>query len=113
MTTTSTVPTLPATLTRGALFIGGQWRRPTTDERITVISPMTEQPIGGAPDSDPRDVDAAVDAARAAVRGSGWGALQPAERADIMLRFADALESRADETAAIVTAENGMPTSLS
>src|ERR1035441_1642802 len=42
------------------LFIGGHWRTPSTEQRLTVISPHSEKPIGDVPAAAPADVDAAV-----------------------------------------------------
>ena len=36
------------------LFIGGRWQAPATGQRITVISPHTEEPIGETPEATPR-----------------------------------------------------------
>ncbi|WP_016882471.1 MULTISPECIES: aldehyde dehydrogenase [unclassified Rhodococcus (in: high G+C Gram-positive bacteria)] len=99
--------------TRSHLFIDGRWHTPSTSDRITVISPTTEEPVGSAPDSTPAGVDAAVSAARRALRAPEWSALEPAERADLLRRFADALDRRRIDTAAIVTDENGMPAAIS
>jgi aldehyde dehydrogenase (NAD+) len=95
---------------RDALFVGGRWVAPSTPETITVISPTTEEPFGTAPGGGTADVDAAVAAARSALATSPWRTFGPDDRAQAMLAFADALEARAAETAAIVTGENGMPT---
>ena len=35
------------------LFIGGHWREPSTRNRIAVISPHSEEPIGEAPAAAP------------------------------------------------------------
>ena len=35
------------------LFIGGHWREPSTPNRITVISPHTEEVVGRVPDGQP------------------------------------------------------------
>ncbi|MFF4259902.1 aldehyde dehydrogenase [Streptomyces sp. NPDC001663] len=94
---------------REHLFIGGEWRPSTSPDTITVISPFTEQPVGRAPDTSPADIDAAVAAARHALTRSAWATWDVETRAAAIDRFADALERRADETARIVTAENGMP----
>ncbi|MFI6321013.1 aldehyde dehydrogenase [Nonomuraea sp. NPDC050556] len=95
------------------LFIGGEWRLPTGSETITVVSPSTEEPVGQAPLSAREDVDAAVAAANAALTSGDWSTWSAGERAEAMERFADALESRATETARLVTAENGMPIAVS
>jgi len=96
-----------------SLFVDGDWRQPSSSEVITVISPATEQAIGRAPCGAEADVDAAVAAARHALTSSVWAQWQPNRRAEAMERLADALEKRAQATAALVSSENGMPISLS
>lgn len=98
---------------REHLFIGGDWRPSTSPDTITVISPVTEHPVGRAPDTAPADVDAAVAAARHALTAAPWATWDAQTRAAAIDRLADALERRADETARLVTAENGMPISVS
>ncbi|MGE2691515.1 aldehyde dehydrogenase family protein [Mycolicibacterium pulveris] len=52
----------------------GRWCEPATAQRISVISPHTEEPIGETPHAAPEDVDRAVRCARAAFddhRGRG------------------------------------------
>src|ERR1700733_6139389 len=62
------------------LFIGGHWREPSTRNRIAVISPHSEEPIGEDPAPAPADVDAAVAAARDAFDHGPWPRLNPSER---------------------------------
>ena len=99
--------------TRSQHFIGGKFHDSTGSDTITVVSPTTEEPIGTAPDTTSEDLDRAVCAARQALSDSTWRDISPAERAALLHRFADSIESRAQETGAVVTAENGMPISLS
>jgi aldehyde dehydrogenase (NAD+) len=96
-----------------SLFIGGQWVTPHATEVNTVVSASTEEVIGRTPLADAADIDAAVTAARRAFDGTGWADLDPAERADALERFADEMAARATLIAETVTAENGMPISLS
>ncbi|WP_236075590.1 aldehyde dehydrogenase [Streptomyces coffeae] len=96
-----------------SLFIGGQWVTPHSAEVNTVVSAFTEEAIGQTPLADAEDAAAAVHAARRAFDSSGWSDLTAAERADVMERFAEELEQRAKLLAEVVTAENGMPFSLS
>ena len=92
------------------LPIDGQWVVPATSARILVQSASTEEYIGSVPDSSERDVNAAVAAARRAFDDpAGWAHWAPARRADVMERFAVALEARATETARRVSMQNGMP----
>lgn len=97
---------------RDTLFIDGQWREPDTGNRITAVSPLTEQEIGSFPASSTTDVDEAITAARRALRSDDWAGLSTSERADAIRRFANELESRAEDRATTVTLQNGMPIDL-
>ena len=48
------------------LFIGGRWQAPSTKQRLSVISPHTEESIGETPEASPEDVDKAVEEDREA-----------------------------------------------
>lgn len=108
----SVLITPAAELDRPYLFIGGEWVTPTGEESLALYEAATEQPLGTVAVAGASDVDAAVGAARAALDGP-WGAASPAERAEHLLRMADALERRVNDTAALVSRENGTITSLS
>jgi acyl-CoA reductase-like NAD-dependent aldehyde dehydrogenase len=97
---------------RDAFYIGGEWAKPTSDSRIEVINPTTEELCGSVPEGAEGDIDRAVVAARRAFDGSGWRDLEPAERATYINRLADAIEKRSDEVARTVTLQNGMPIAL-
>src|SRR5262252_8720200 len=49
-------------------FIGGRWVPAKSGRTFTNLNPATGEPLGEFPDSGPDDVDAAVQAARAAMR---------------------------------------------
>jgi acyl-CoA reductase-like NAD-dependent aldehyde dehydrogenase len=96
------------------LFIGGEWVSPSSSQTITVIGSSTEEVIGSVPDSQEADVDAAVDAARAAFDDpEGWANWDAGRRADVIERFAGEVEKRAEDIAKAVSAQNGMPISIS
>ncbi|MCE7082598.1 aldehyde dehydrogenase [Streptomyces sp. ST2-7A] len=81
--------------------------RPAEPVGRPVIDPTTEDTIALVPDTDPAAVDAAV--ARADAAGTRWAALAPADRARALRRFADVVDGRLDELAALETAEAGHP----
>jgi len=92
------------------LYIGGEWTRPATSNTIPVHSAATEQQVGVVPEGGEADVDAAVAAARKAFDDpQGWSRWEPARRAEVLERFAVALEKRAEETQRRVSMQNGMP----
>ncbi|QTI70888.1 aldehyde dehydrogenase [Gordonia polyisoprenivorans] len=100
-------------LDRRRLFIGGRWVEPSSGSAVTdVIEAATEKSVGSAVLGSPADIDAAVAAARAASAGP-WSAMPGGERAELLERFASALQSRARDTARLVSRENGMPIALS
>jgi acyl-CoA reductase-like NAD-dependent aldehyde dehydrogenase len=75
-------------------FIGGSWQTPTSETRVTVISPNDESIVADLPDVGPADVDKAVSAARVAFDEGRWSELPTSERISALRRFTDALLSR-------------------
>jgi len=94
-------------------FIGGDWQSSTSPGMSEIVSPSTERTFAFAPTGTTADVDAAVNAARAALCSAIWRDATGAERARWMRALADELAKRGDLTAALVSGENGMPISLS
>lgn len=82
-----------------SLFIGGEWVTPDSQKTITVLSASTEDVLGTVPEANERDVDRAVESARAAFDApTGWSTWPGSKRAETMRRLASALESRSEET---------------
>ncbi len=96
---------------REKLFIGGQWVDPSGSDRLDVINPTTEEPIGSIPMGTSGDVDRAVAAARDAFEV--WSQTSREQRAERLAAIAAGLGERADEIAALVSTELGMPLKLS
>lgn len=97
------------TYNRDALYIGGLWQRPNSQEQINVVSAVTEQPIGFVPRGNKADIDAAVSAARAAFDAGPWPRFTVAERVSVVRRMITVLERRKEEMAQTITAEMGSP----
>jgi aldehyde dehydrogenase (NAD+) len=95
------------------LFIAGQWRKPANQQRLTVFSPHSEEPIGDVPVAAPEDVDAAVSAARYAFDHGPWPRLDPRERMRKIEDLAAIYTGHVDEMADLITAEMGSPRSFS
>jgi acyl-CoA reductase-like NAD-dependent aldehyde dehydrogenase len=89
------------------LFIGGEWAEPSGPERLDLVSPHDQSPLGRAAQALPADVDRAVAAARAAFDEGTWPRTPPAERIAVLRRLNALREARADDVAAIISAENG------
>lgn len=90
-----------------ALYIDGAWQQPSGQGLAEVINPATEQTAGAVPLGDERDVERAVAAARRAF--GTWSRTSSGERAGYIRALVDQLRTRADEMAAVITAELGMP----
>jgi aldehyde dehydrogenase (NAD+) len=101
------------TLDYQQLFIGGRWQAPATNQRLTVISPHTEEPIGETPEATAADVDKAVTAARDAFDNGPWPRLSPVERMEKIEKLAAVYAGHLDEMADLITAEMGSPRSFS
>ena len=95
-------------LDRG-LFINNTWRPAESGKTFSLINPATEQGFGRVADASEADVDAAVKAARTAFDSGPWPRMTPRERADALLRFAEALEADSEVLARLVTMEGGFP----
>ncbi|GHC44162.1 aldehyde dehydrogenase [Streptomyces cinnamoneus] len=94
-------------ITYGKLFIGGTWTDPSDPQLLDILSPHDESVVGRAAQARPADVDRAVAIARAAFDEGTWPNTPPAERIAVLRRLTTLREARAEEIAAVITAENG------
>ncbi|MBL8585028.1 MAG: aldehyde dehydrogenase [Rhizobiaceae bacterium] len=90
-------------------FVGGRRVDPLGSESIEVRSPYDGTLVGSAPLAAKADVDLAVAVARQAFDEGPWPRMPVAKRISVIRRFAELYEARADEFAALVTAEMGAP----
>jgi len=95
------------------LYIGGRWQKPSTGQRLSVISPHTEEEIGQTPEAAPEDVDKAVTAARKAFDEGPWPRLTVGERMEKIEKLAAIYMAETDAIADLITAEMGSPKSFS
>jgi acyl-CoA reductase-like NAD-dependent aldehyde dehydrogenase len=87
-------------------LIDGRHVAPTTGEWIDNFDPSTGEPWAKVPASGVADVDAAVEAARRALRGP-WSQISVGERAAMMRRLADLVMKHVDELARLESRGNG------
>jgi phenylacetaldehyde dehydrogenase len=90
------------------MLIGSDWVDAQSGVVLEVLNPATEQSIAQVPAGDAADVDRAVKAARECFEGV-WSKVVPAERAKILWRLADLVDSRAADFAALEVSDNGKP----
>jgi betaine-aldehyde dehydrogenase len=91
-------------------FVNGEWCDAADGATSDLISPVTGEVFGTAPVSSAADVDAAFGAAATAFET--WRDSTPGERQLALLRFADAIEARADEIVAAESENTGKPITL-
>ena len=90
------------------LFIGGNFVEPSGGEYFETVNPASEEVIARIARGSSRDVDRAVQAARAAYDET-WSKLKPAERGKYIFRIARMLQERAREFAVIESLDGGKP----
>ncbi len=92
-------------------FINGAFVGSASGRTFEDINPANGQVIGRVHEAGRAEVDAAVKAARAALKGP-WGKLSVAERAEILHRVADGITARFDEFLEAECLDTGKPKSL-
>src|SRR5260221_416489 len=93
-----------------ANFINGTFVPPRSGIYFDDVNPATEEVIAQIPDSDERDIDDAVAAAKAAF--PAWSRTPAAERSRLLLKLADLIERDAEELARTESIDNGKTLSL-
>jgi betaine-aldehyde dehydrogenase len=91
-------------------FVDGAPADVQDGKTTTILDPSTGEAYAEAPLSGPEDVDAACKAAARAFRS--WRDTTPAERSRMLLKLADAVESRANEFVAAEGRNTGKPLAL-
>lgn len=87
------------------LFINNEWK--TSSKKFETLNPSNEKPIASVYEAGVEEVDAAVEAARNAMKT--WRSVPGEVRARKMLKLASLLESKIDLFAAVEAADSGKP----
>jgi phenylacetaldehyde dehydrogenase len=90
------------------LLIGGEWVDPISNEQTEVYDPATESLLATVACGGAADVDRAVAAARAALKGE-WSKISSHERSRLIWKLADELEQRLNLATELEVLDNGMP----
>ncbi|MFF9407733.1 aldehyde dehydrogenase family protein [Streptomyces anandii] len=77
------------------------------EQLLQVINPATEEVVATVPAADAHDIDRAV--ARAVAAQRSWAAAAPADRARLLRRFAEVVDTHAEELALLEVREAGHP----
>jgi gamma-glutamyl-gamma-aminobutyraldehyde dehydrogenase len=102
--TTAALPTF-----RTQAFIDGAFRDAASGRTFATENPATGQAIADVAAGDAADIDAAVKASRLAFEDGRWSRRAPADRKQVLLRFADAIEANLEELATLDALEAGKP----
>ena len=94
------------------IFVGGSWIEPSTDAKLPVIMPSTEQLFLEVAEAQPADVDRAVEAARTAFDTGPWPRMSHAERAVYLDAIADEILRRKPELIDMWVSEVGTTISI-
>ena len=89
------------------LWIGGEWRDAAGGATLEVEDPATGEALCEVADASVEDARSALDAACAAQ--AEWAAHPPRQRGEILRRAYEALMSRVDDLALLMTLEMGKP----
>ncbi|HAT1157144.1 TPA: aldehyde dehydrogenase family protein [Corynebacterium striatum] len=79
----------------------------TVDEGREIINPATEEVVGVAPEGSVEELNAAVE--RAVQAQKSFAKLSDAERCDLLLKAADAIEASAEPLVELLSREQGKP----
>src|SRR5664280_2456202 len=91
-------------------FVTGASVEPEGEVTSDIVSPVTAQVVAKAPVSTAAEVDRAYGAAAAAFEV--WGEATPSQRQQALLKFADAVQSRAEQFVHLESENTGKPYAL-
>jgi len=94
---------------RHQAFINGRYVDALSGESFACISPIDGRTLVNVAACDVADVDRAVRAAREAFDGGAWRNAAPADRKRVLLKFAELIDTHAEELALLDTLDMGKP----
>jgi aminobutyraldehyde dehydrogenase len=98
---------MSVTVSRYQNFVGGKWVDAAEGETAEILNPATGETIAEVPQGTQADVDRAVEAAKAAL--PEWLETTPGERAEMLLKLADAIDENAEELTQLESQNVGKP----
>ncbi|MCZ2404885.1 5-carboxymethyl-2-hydroxymuconate semialdehyde dehydrogenase [Paenarthrobacter sp. Z7-10] len=90
-------------------YIDGKFVDSVSEATFDVLDPVSNTNYATAAAGQAEDIDLAVAAARNAFRNGPWPKMKPRERARILNRIADAVESQENRLAELETFDTGLP----
>lgn len=96
----------------GRHHIGGEWVEPASGPVYASVNPATGEQIAEIAAAGSAEVEAAVNAARAALSFRDWGRMLPAARGELLWRLAELIDFHRDELARLEALDQGQPVGL-
>lgn len=94
---------------RNQLFIDGKYVNALSGKTFDAISPIDQRVLTSLSAAQSEDIDLAVKSAKSAFDNGTWRNLNPRDRKEIMLRWADLVRQNYKELALLETLEVGKP----
>lgn len=94
------------------MIIGGELQDAHDGGTIPVIDPSTGAQVTTIPEGKSEDADRAVKAARTCFDSPAWRKMKPVARQRLLLKFADLIETHADELAELESIDAGKPLAI-
>ncbi|HEY1330089.1 MAG TPA: aldehyde dehydrogenase family protein [Actinomycetota bacterium] len=90
-------------------YVDGTWIDAAGEGRFDVVDPATGETFATAPDSQPQDVERAIDAARRTFDDGAWPRTSERERGRVLLRAAEVVRRELDRLAELESTDSGKP----
>lgn len=90
-------------------YINGQFVDSIDGDTFDVLDPVTNKPYIKAASGKKEDIEVAVEAAKEAFKNGPWPTMLPRERARILTKIADIVESREQVLAEMESYDSGLP----
>src|SRR5450755_3602048 len=91
------------------MYVNGQWIASNSGKTFPVYDPSTEEVITQVPDSNAKDVDRAVGAAKDAFENGPWASSTAQERGRVLFKLADAVRQNTAALAELEARNTGKP----
>ena len=89
------------------MYVNGEWRDSSNQEKRTIINPANGKGIAYAPEGTIEDAKYAIEVARTAFDSGIWSATSTAERASYLFKIADEIDKNMEELVYLETMDNG------
>ena len=91
------------------MYVNGEWVASNSGKTFPVYDPSTEEAIAEVPDSNAKDVDRAVAAAKDAFENGPWASSTAQERGRVLFKLADAVRQNTAALAELEARNSGKP----